>query len=223
MVDPSEVDGSEIARVLLQWWQGNGRWFPWRRLPAKPYGILVAEIMLRRTTAAAVARDYDRFLERFPSVNALASASIDEIANALQGIGLYRQRASAFHQMANHVLATWGGQIPETLNELLSIPHVGSYTAHAVLAFCFNAPVGVVDCNVVRVVNRLLGKTQQPLPIRECQKVVDYWVPIGESRSFCWALLDFGAAVCRYRRPACQDCSLSQFCRTQVGCEPGQH
>ena len=147
---------SWLRRRLLSWFARNGRSFPWREAGREPYEVVVAEILLQRTTAAAVARAYSGFLKCYPSWIALAQSPLVDLENALRPLGLWRQKALAFHQLALTVEMN-GCVVPGTRKELERLPGIGPYTASAVLSIVYGRAEPLLDVNMARVLGRFLG------------------------------------------------------------------
>ncbi len=213
MVDAVRRRRRRIRRALLFWATTSGRDYRWRHASASPYQVLVAEVLLKRTTARAAARAYPQFLARFPDVASLANAETADLEGALAGVGLYNQRARAFKEMAAHLREQHAGAVPDDLARLSRVPHVGPYTARAVLSFAYGRPAAVVDSNVSRVLGRLFREELGIDPsLSAVQEVADRLLPRREHKAFNWALLDLAALVCRYDRPQCQVCPLVGLC-----------
>ena len=149
------MGGTAIRRALLGWYDRNRRDLPWRRT-SDPYRIWVSEVMLQQTTVKTAAPYYEAFLERFPTLQALAEEPEEEVLAAWSGLGYYH-RARNLHRGAQHVAERHGGRFPKTLEAALAVPGVGLYTASAVLSIAHGQPLPVVDGNVRRVLARLLA------------------------------------------------------------------
>jgi len=164
--DPTGPDApGSVARRLLDWYDRSRRRLPWRSDPGHrpdPYHIWLSEIMLQQTTVATVGPYFQRFLEKWPTVDALASAPLDDVLHAWAGLGYYA-RARNLHKCARTVSVVYGGMFPETEEDLLTLPGIGRYTAAAVAAIAFGRRAVVVDGNVERVMARLFS-VMQPLP-----------------------------------------------------------
>lgn len=197
-----------FAPALLEWGAANHRQLPWRRT-RHPWSILVSEVMLQQTQAPRVIEPYGRFLRRFPTPAACAAAGPAEVVRAWEGLG-YNRRALNLHRSAVSICERHGGEVPGDLELLLALPGIGPYTARAVLTFAFEAPVGVVDTNVARVLARAV--TGQPLAAREAQRLADSLVPEGHAWAWNQALFDLGVAHCRAREPRCSGCALRPHC-----------
>src|SRR5260370_21163807 len=150
------LQGRELAtfrKQLLGWFGQFRRELPWRQTK-DPYRIWLSEIMLQQTRVAAAIPYYERFLERFPDVRALAAAPLEEILRAWSGLGYY-SRARNLQKAAQQIVAKYGGQFPSRLEDALALPGIGSYTAAAILSIAFGEKLAVLDANVARVLARL--------------------------------------------------------------------
>src|SRR5438552_10063794 len=150
MGDPS---AAEIRSLLLAWYDADHRDLPWRRT-SDPYRILVAEYLLQRTRIVSGTPYYERFLTRFPTVQDLASASLDDVLAVWEGLGFYG-RARNLHAAARAIVDRHAGMVPRSYHDLMALPGIGPYTAGAVASIAFGIPVPAVDGNVVRVIARL--------------------------------------------------------------------
>ena len=207
-------DRPPMRRALLEWSAVTRRDLPWRRT-RDPWAVLVSELMLQQTQVARVVPRYGEFLARFPTAAACASAPMADVVRAWAGLG-YNRRAVNLHRLATVVVAEHGGRLPGDLDALLALPGVGPYTARAVLAFAFEADVGVLDTNAGRVLARTAGR---PLAPFEAQARADALVPGGEGWAWNQAVLDLGATVCTARTPGCTGCPLAGECAWHVaGC-----
>ena len=200
---------------ILTWYDRNRRAMPWRALPGEtpdPYHIWLSEIMLQQTTVATVGPYFERFLERWPSVAALAAAPLDDVLHAWQGLGYYA-RARNLHRCAGVVANELGGQFPDTEAGLLTLPGVGRYTAAAVASIAFNRRATVVDGNVERVMARRFRVTA-PLP--DCKPqlydLADSLTPESRPGDYAQAVMDLGATICTPRSPRCLLCPWSDLC-----------
>jgi A/G-specific adenine glycosylase len=193
---------------VVAWGAASGRDLPWRRT-RDPWAVLVSELMLQQTQVARVVPRYEAFLGRFPDPAAAATASVGELVGCWAGLG-YNRRAVHLHATAGRIVTDHGGHLPADLVGLLALPGIGPYTARAVLAFAFEAPVGVLDTNAARVLAR--GAAGRSLRPAEAQRLADALVPVGRSWAYNQAVLDLGATVCTARRPACGSCPLEPRC-----------
>ncbi len=205
------------AAALLRWYDRHRRRMPWRALPGEPpdpYRVWLSEIMLQQTTVTAVKPYFERFLSRFPTVEALAAAGQEEVMEAWAGLGYYA-RARNLHACARRV-ADMGG-FPSDVEGLRALPGIGAYTAAAVAAIAFGRPVVPVDGNVERVASRVFAITD-PLPGSRPQVAAAAARlgadPTAQSRpsDFAQALFDLGATICTPANPACALCPWQEGC-----------
>ena len=200
-------------RALLVWAADHLREYPWRCGGLSLYEAVVAEVLLKRTTARAAARVYATFIDRYPDFRTIWSTPTEEVEEALVPIGLYRQRARGLKVMADYILRVHGGRVPGDLSDLLQVPHLGPYSARAVLSFGHGQPAAVVDSNVQRVLGRLCRCSLGEAPsLSAVQELADHFLDPECHQVFNWALLDLGAIVCRYDRPRCPACPLVSLC-----------
>jgi A/G-specific adenine glycosylase len=205
---------SWLRRRLLSWFARNGRSFPWREPGRTPYEVVVAEILLQRTTAAGVARAYIGFLKCYPSWIALTHAPPEGLENALRPLGLWRQKALAFQHLAQ-CIETSGGGIPRTRKKLERLPGIGPYTASAVLAIVHGRAEPLLDVNMARLLGRFLDPPEglEAKPKRTLHTLALRLVRSKRALEVNWAVLDFGALVCRARHPLCPECLLRARCQ----------
>ncbi|WP_119422365.1 A/G-specific adenine glycosylase [Desertibaculum subflavum] len=210
---------SPVASHLLAWYDRHRRDLPWRAPPgaaADPYRVWLSEIMLQQTTVATVGPYFRAFLERWPNVEALAAAPLDDVLHAWQGLGYYA-RARNMHACARAVATQHGGMFPDTEAGLAGLPGIGPYTAAAIAAIAFGARATVVDGNVERVVARLFA-LQTPLPDAkpELRRLAATLVPERRAGDFAQGLMDLGATICVPANPKCILCPLTAECRARA-------
>lgn len=200
----------EFRSQLLRWYGRNRREMPWRGI-RDPYGVWVSEIMLQQTRVNAVLGHYRRFMERFPTVSALAAASEADVLATWSGLGYYR-RARMMRLAAQEIAHEREGIFPKTAEDLQTLPGIGRYTAAAIASIAYDEPRAVVDGNVERVVGRMAGKA---LPQRAVWDFVQ--AVIGKKRpgDFNQAMMELGALVCTPVNPVCGRCPVKSFCRSQ--------
>ncbi len=203
-----------LRRRLLSWFEQSGRSFPWRERGRTPYEVVVAEILLQRTTAAGVARAYPGFIERYPSWTVLAQALPEDLEHALKPLGLWRQKALALRRLAQSI-EEQGGVLPSSRARLERLPGIGPYTASAVLAIVYGRAEPLLDVNMARLLGRFLGPLELAgmNPRRPLHAFALRLVSGRRSLRVNWAALDFGALVCKARRPLCSECPLQTRCR----------
>lgn len=200
---------------LLAWYDRHARVLPWRarsRQPTDPYQIWLSEIMLQQTTVRAVAPYFAKFIGRWPTVEALAAARLDDVLRAWAGLGYYA-RARNLHACARAVVDRHGGVFPQHVEALRALPGIGDYTAAAVAAIAFDAPAVPVDGNVERVMARVFA-VQDELPAAKptIQRLATSLLPTRRSGDFAQGLMDLGATICSPKRPACALCPWTASC-----------
>ncbi len=203
----SSDSADEIRTRVLSWFSVRMRDLPWRH-ERDPWKILVSEIMLQQTSVNRVMAAWHRFVETFPTVQACAEVELGDVLRMWQGLG-YPRRARNMHAAARMIVSDFDGSVPSSVDELLTLPGIGPYTARAVVAFAFEGEAAVVDVNVARVLRRLVGRS---LRSAETQMLADVLLPRGQSWAWNQALMDLGATVCR-RRPMCELCPVQSACR----------
>jgi A/G-specific adenine glycosylase len=219
MLTPALSATKPDPQDLLDWYDRHRRDLPWRAKPgetANPYRVWLSEIMLQQTTVTAVKPYYMNFLQRFPTVEALAEAPTDSVMQAWAGLGYY-SRARNLHACAKAVVEKHGGQFPGTEAELLKLKGVGSYTAAAVAAIAFNQKAAAVDGNVERVMSRLF-MVEEPLPKAKplIRELTEELVPEDRPGDFAQAVMDLGATICTPKRPACALCPWMKPCQARA-------
>ena len=197
---------------FANWFKVRGRSFPWREEEVSPYGILLAEVLLKQTRAEMVASVWPALFRRYPNAARLESASPEVLLQHISRLGFGRQRSTALRQLSAAI--NNAGGLPSKPSELMEFPHVGMYSAHAVACFAFGHRVPVVDLSVVRVLSRLAGM-EPPSDIRRAPEVWEIarsLLPDKEVKEHNYGLLDFAADTCRARSPRCDECPLAPSC-----------
>lgn len=217
---PARRNHEPSPAALLGWYERHARPLPWRVGPkarsrgarADPYRVWLSEVMLQQTTVKVVAPYFLRFVERWPTVGALAAADERDVMAAWAGLGYY-SRARRLIECARVVAARPDATFPETAAELTRLPGVGAYTSAAIAAIAFGEPIAVVDGNVERVVARLFA-IETPLPAAKplFREMLQPLVPEKHAGEFAEALMDLGATICTPRKPACSLCPWSEEC-----------
>ncbi|MGH7289297.1 MAG: A/G-specific adenine glycosylase, partial [Myxococcota bacterium] len=203
-----------VRSVLLTWYRRERRDLPWRRT-RDPWAIWVSETMLQQTRVETVIPYYERFLERFPSVQALADAEPDELMKSWAGLGYY-SRARNLKAAAHKVVEEHGGRVPDDLEALRELPGVGRYTAGALASIAFDRPAPIVDGNVARVLARLLDLDFDVKSPAGQRRLWDEAAALADGPSpgdLNQALMELGALVCTPRAPRCPLCPLREDCR----------
>lgn len=207
---------TNVWNKLIAWFDTNGRSFIWRER-REPFVVLIAEILLKKTSANVVNQFLPRFLDRYSDVHALNNSKFEELEEALAPLGLSAQRGKQLKSLAQALVQSYGGIIPSERGELLQLPGIGDYTAGAVLSFAYGKPEAIVDTNVARVISRFYGIKPSRCEARRSPEVWERARGLVNQESECsqrinWALLDLGALICRARRPKCDECPLNGNC-----------
>lgn len=205
-----------FASRIESWYATNGRDLPWRKT-RDPYKIWISEIILQQTQVAQGYDYYRRFLERFPTVEALAFASQDEVMQQWEGLGYY-SRARNLHAAAQRIVEM--GAFPDTYDGVLELKGVGDYTASAIASFAFGLPYAVVDGNVYRVLSRYCGIStpiDSTVGKREFSLLAQQLMDVHNPSLYNQAIMDFGALQCVPRNPSCADCPLADSCVAKSG------
>ena len=201
----------DFTNTILQWFHENGRALPWRETN-DAYAIWLSEIILQQTRVEQGRPYWERFMQRWPTVEALAAAKEDEVLRQWQGLGYY-SRARNLHHAARQVVER--GAFPDTLEGIKSLKGVGDYTAAAIGSIAFGLPAAVVDGNVYRVLARHFG-VATPVNTTEGKKeftaLAQSLLPGDKASAFNQAMMDFGAMQCTPQHPQCRSCPLQESC-----------
>src|SRR5271170_4066293 len=203
-----------FQKQLLAWFRTHQRDLPWRR-SRDPYRIWVAEVMLQQTRIATVMPYYQRFLSRFPTVHSLARARETEVLKLWSGLGYY-SRARNLHRAAKIIVARHHGQFPRTLDAVLELPGIGTYTAAAVLSIAFDAPLAVLDGNVARVLGRIKairGDLRAPKNWRALSAAAQDFLATQAPGDWNQSLMELGEVICTPQPPDCTECPVARHCR----------
>jgi A/G-specific adenine glycosylase len=205
----------EPAALLLAWYDRHRRKLPWRALPdaaADPYRVWLSEIMLQQTTVKAVAPYYQKFLARWPNVDALAAAPLDDVLKLWAGLGYYA-RARNLHACAKAVVEQHGGRFPSSEAALRTLPGIGAYTAAAIAAIAFDQPATPVDGNIERLVARLFAiEDELPRAKPTIRRLAQTLTPPQRAGDYAQAMMDLGATICTPKKPACVLCPWDEPC-----------
>ncbi len=214
-----EVNISALRKALLTWYDTRALSLPWRAPPgerADPYAVWLSEVMLQQTTVAAVLPRFQRFIERWPNVQALAAAPLEDVLAEWAGLGYYA-RARNLHACARLVVEAHDGCFPQDPAQLRALPGIGAYTAAAIAAIAYNVPVMPVDGNVERITARLFA-INQPLPAAK-KRIAARAATLQNAHrpgDFAQAMMDLGRTVCTPKAPACAACPLQDVCRAHA-------
>ena len=208
----------EIATHVVRWQKEHGRnHLPWQNT-RDPYRVWLSEIMLQQTQVVTVLDYYERFLQRFPDVAALAAAAQEDVLALWSGLGYY-SRARNLHKCAQQVMSQFGGQFPRTVEALSSLPGIGRSTAGAIASFCFAERAAILDANVRRVLTRVLG-FDEDLAVARNERALwalaDQLLPTQDLQNamprYTQGMMDLGAVICTPKSPACLLCPLQTDC-----------
>ena len=198
---------------LLAWYRIHQRNLPWRKT-RDPYKILVSEVMLQQTQVDRVIPKYHQFLERYPTVKALAQAKIQELRQLWYPLG-YNIRPLRLRDIARRTVREYDGQIPDSYEGLLAMDGIGRYTAGAVLSFAYEKDAPILDTNVARLLSRYFGVSAQRKTgrlQRRLWQLAEAVIPKGNAYDINQAMMDFGALICTARKPKCGGCALRRSC-----------
>ena len=223
----SRTDGQHSMRIeadikrrfrgcVLGWYGKHRRAMPWRNTD-DPYKIWVSEVMLQQTQVATVESYYHRFIHRFPTVHHLAGARPDEVMKAWEGLGYYG-RARHLLRAAKDIVSRFGGMVPDNIDDLLSLPGIGRYTAGAILSIAYGSPVPVLDGNVKRLLTRVFHITEN-VDKTGTQKILwtlaEALIPRARVGVFNQGMMELGAVVCKPGQPLCVSCPLAGICEAR--------
>lgn len=205
---------SSFRRRLRNWFRKHGRKLPWRET-SDPYRIWISEIMLQQTTVAAVVPYFDRFMEQYPNVRALAEAPEDQVLRMWEGLGYY-SRARNIHKAARQIVSELDGEFPKTVEGLLKLPGIGRYTAGAITSFAYDKPAPIVEANTLRLYTRLLGMQDDPRS-RTGQEILWEFAELFPTRKnpgiLNQAVMELGSQICTPKEPKCESCPVIQNCQ----------
>ncbi len=207
---------AEIAGRLLAWYERSKRRLPWRDQP-DPYAVWVSEIMLQQTRVETVIPYFERWMQLFPDIPALAAASQQDVLKAWEGLGYY-SRARSLHRAAQQVCELYGGKLPTDVAQLRSLSGIGRYTAGAIASIAFGKDEPALDGNIRRVLSRIYNVTEpaaSPAGQARLWELAGSLLPAGHAGDFNQALMDLGSAVCTPRRPLCSTCPVEEFCQAR--------
>jgi A/G-specific adenine glycosylase len=214
-----------LATRIIRWQRQHGRHdLPWQGT-RDPYRVWLSEVMLQQTQVATVIDYYARFVQRFPSVETLAAAPLDEVLALWSGLGYY-SRARNLHRCAQAVMQSHGGVFPTHSGALAALPGIGRSTAAAIAAFCFGERAAILDGNVKRVLTRVLGFDEDlagAAAQRRLWAAAEALLPRRDVHVYTQGLMDLGATLCTLRRPACPTCPLRHHCVARAQGQPERY
>lgn|SRR5262245_14559665 len=204
---------SDFSAALLEWYDRSRIEMSWRG-SRDPYRICLSEVMLQQTRVATVGKYYERFLETFPTIEALAAAPLSDVLKCWEGLGYYT-RARNLHRLARLIVNEHAGKFPTSDESLEQLPGIGRYTAAAIASIAFDRPIAVLDGNVIRILSRLTDLvddvTEQPVQ-KLLQQLATSLLPSERPGDYNQALMDLGRTVCKPHRPVCDICPVQGFC-----------
>jgi len=207
-------DPTIITRPLLEWYKVHRRSFSFRGV-TDPYGILIAEVMFRQTTARQVDKVWPQFMSRFPNPESLAKADIEEVKELIAPLGI-RSRARQLKEIAKVIVEEWQGKIPPDPAKLMKLPGVGEYIANCVVSFCYGIRLPLIDSNVKRVLSRVLGLSSVRISKREKDNILRHaylkLASAANPRQLHCAMLDLAALLCRPEKTQCRACPIRKSC-----------
>ena len=222
---PVPRTAGSFAGRLLAWWDVHGRKdLPWQR-DRTPYRVWVSEVMLQQTRAGTVVPYFERFVRRFPDVEALARAELDEVLHLWSGLGYYA-RARNLHRAAGIIVQEHGGVMPDTAAAVETLPGIGRSTAAAILAQGYGRRAAILDANVKRVLarrHRVAGPVSSTAILAELWRLAESHTPAERAADYTQAIMDLGATVCRRSRPRCGECPVHADCEAHAAGDPERY
>jgi A/G-specific adenine glycosylase len=204
-----------IRERLIRWETACGRSFMWRSPTITPFEVLVCEILLAKTRAEVAAPVAATLLARYANAEELARVRVRALERLLYPLGLHKKRARHLRACARDLVARFGGQVPTSISELMSLPYVGRYAANAIACVAFDAAVPVIDANVARIYGRVFSLPPPPPRLANAHDLwglADQLLPRRRAKVFNWALLDLGSIICTPTAPACNRCPIAACC-----------
>lgn len=216
---------NKFSQSVLRWFDQHGRkHLPWQQ-QITPYRVWLSEIMLQQTQVATVIPYFERFTKKFPNVQSLAAAPIDEVLHLWTGLGYYA-RARNLHRCAQTVVAQYGGEFPGTVAQLSELPGIGRSTAGAIVSIAFQQRAAILDGNVKRVLARyhaLEGWPGQGDTLNQLWEIAEQYTPKTRSNDYTQAMMDMGATLCTRSKPKCDTCPLQAGCLAYAQGEPTRY
>lgn len=206
-----------LSRRLLAWYKRHQRSLPWRETN-DPYRIWISEIMLQQTQVDTVIPYYHRFLKAFPDVRTLALATLQDVLKAWENLGYY-SRARNIHAASRIIVNQWDAQIPDTIEEIKTLPGIGDYSAGAILSIAYGQALPAVDGNVRRILSRIFAirkPVDDPGEQKKLRELAAALVPAKCPGDFNQALMDLGATICKAKTPNCASCPIASICRARL-------
>ena len=210
---------SALAKDLLAWFEVSGRkTLPWQSNPSNIYHVWLSEVMLQQTQVATVIDYFRAFIKRFPTLNDLAKASVDDVLAQWAGLGYY-SRARNLHKSANLIISEFGGEFPLNFDDVISLPGIGKSTAGAILSLGAKQRHPILDGNVKRVLSRyrqIEGHYSSASVLKTLWREADYRTPKQACPEYTQAIMDLGATVCTHNNPKCGTCPIGEHCQANL-------
>lgn len=206
-----------LRRRLLAWYRRHQRSLPWRETN-DPYRIWISEIMLQQTRVDTVIPYYHRFLKTFPDVRTLALATLQDVLKAWENLGYY-SRARNIHAASRIIVNQWDARIPDTIEEIKTLPGIGDYSAGAILSIAYGQSLPAVDGNVRRILSRIFAirkPVDDPGEQKKLRELAAALIPFIRPGDFNQALMDLGATICKAKTPNCASCPIASICRARL-------
>lgn len=213
-IDPKTLKGRTglFVSAVIKWEQENPRNLPWRE-NRTPYSVLIAEILIKRTSPAGIKDRYRDFLSRYPNIATLAKAKRQDLEQVLVSLGLKIQRGSALTDLARFVVERMAGEIPDSYTELRYLPMIGQYSAGPILSFGHGKPWPVIDVSVLRVIGRAFGdELDHRVTDKRVTEFLKPLIPESGHEFFNWGLSDLGANICSSKFINCRKCPVTVYC-----------
>ena len=206
-----------LQRRLLAWYRRHRRQLPWRD-NADPYRVWLSEIMLQQTQVATVIDYFERFVDTFPTIAALAAADESQVLRLWEGLGYYR-RARQLHLAARRIVELHGGEFPRTFEDTLALPGIGRYTAGAITSIAFDARRPILEANTIRLFSRLVAYEEEVSTTagqKHLWSVAEAILPSKSVGDFNQALMELGSQICAPRQPRCESCPIEDLCSARI-------
>jgi len=219
--EPSDEVKKEFVQRIVEWYRQYGRHdLPWRRT-SSPWQVLLAAVLLRKTTAQQVASVYPQLVERFPDPASMADADEEELKKIIQPLGIEHQRARLLKELARRLVEKHGGKVPKNMDELKALPGVGDYAAREVLCLAYQQPQPLLDRNMIRVLERVFGiksRKKRPHTDPELWKKAENLTPKDPeiAKAFNCGILDLASKICTPKNPSCPICPIKNICKHYV-------
>lgn len=202
-----------FQRIVLAWYQKDGRHFPWRNKSATQYQRIVSEVLLQRTKAETVSNYFYSFIKKYPSWKTLAQSTEEDLGLFLRPLGLWKRRASSLLRLALDI-SKKNGRFPKQREEIEQLPNVGQYISNAILLFCHGHPQPLLDVNMARILERVFGARKladiryDPYIQQLAMRIVQCKTPVKMN----WAILDLASTICMLKNPRCEICPVTTIC-----------